>query len=145
MPWHTEISSIRMSAFYLIFIILFTDNFGNKITRYRFPLVQQLQVDSLHWVCAICPCAWYVMCWYFLQVKLQVKMFGADGHSMIKKHQNICQIPSLSNPKQDSNALAIAHYLIIIETCECDVFHFQLLVWWFFFLKFKNKFFSKVF
>ena len=56
MPWHTEISSIRMSAFYLIFIISFTDNFGNKITRYRFPLVQQLQVDSLHWVCAMPMC-----------------------------------------------------------------------------------------
>ena len=42
---------------------------------------------------------------------------------MIKKHQNICKIPSLSNPKQDSKALAIAHYLIIIETtCECDFF-----------------------
>ena len=120
MPWHTEISSIR---------IFFTDNFGNKITRYRFPLIQQLQVDSLHWVCAMPMCMVCACAWYGLQVKLQVKMFGADGHSMIKKHQNICQIPSLSNPKHDSKALAIAHYLIIIETCECDVFHFQLLVW----------------
>ena len=84
-----------MSAFYLIFIILFTDNFGNKITMYRLPLIQAM-TSYAHYVGYVPYAHMHGMSCVdiFLQVTLQVKsVWGrwAQYDQKASKH--------LSNPK----------------------------------------------